>query len=250
MLRSRWLIGLVAVWGFSPAAAVAGIVVTFFPGSTYSPDIAAMDAALGISGYAIEDFEDTLLLPGLTIAFDGNINDTSYGILPKTFDSAGESQTANNFWDGTRVLTNAGNGTNGPFLPPAATNTTFSLATPTAVLGLGLANFQSATSSSTNPFPVTDHTLFVNGVALGTVESLAGAAWTGGVEVRNVYVRVAGTEGELIHSLRFRNDSASDFLVFDRLAVYAPPVVVPEPSAWLGLGVAAVCLASKRRVSR
>ena len=160
----------------------AGFVVTSFAGSSNSANTVAMDAALGISGYTIEDFEDTVLISGLTISFEGLIPENkSYTSLPKTFDSAGDSQTANNFWDGTKVLTNAGNGLNGPFLPSAATNTTFALATGAPVVGIGLANFQSALSSPTNPFPVTDHTLFVNGQNLGTVESLAGVNWNGGV---------------------------------------------------------------------
>ena len=89
----------------------AGFVVTSFAGSSYSANTVAMDAALGISGYTVEDFEDTVLISGLTISFEGLIPENkSYTSLPKTFDSAGDSQTANNFWDGTKVLTNAGNG--------------------------------------------------------------------------------------------------------------------------------------------
>lgn len=222
-----------AALGLVPATGSAAFVVTAFAGSTYSANTAAMDAALGIGGYTIEDFEDTTLIAGLTISFDGNIAaPISFTSLPKTFDSAGEPQTANNFWDGTRVLTNAGNGQNGPFLPPAATDTTFTLASAAPVIGIGLANFQSATKSGTNPFPVTDHTLFVNGQSLGTVEALAGANWTGGIELRNAYLRIEGTGGDLITSIRFRNDTGSDFLVFDRFAVYADPALaVPAPAS-------------------
>ena len=50
-----------------------------------------------------------------------------------------------------------------------------------SVVGIGLANLQSSLSSPTNPFPITDHTLFVNGRNLGTVESLAGVNWSGGL---------------------------------------------------------------------
>jgi hypothetical protein len=235
-----------------PTTCPAGFVVTAFAGTTYSANTAAMDAALGISGYTIEDFEDTTLIPGLTISFDGNIAaPTSFTILPKTFDTAGEPQTANNHWDGTRALTNAGNGQNGPFLPPAATNTTFTLASAAPVVGVGLANFQSALASGTNPFPVTDHTLFVNGQSLGTVEALAGANWTGGIQLRNAYLRIEGTGGDLITSVRFRNDTGSDFLVFDRFAVFAEPVqVVPAPpSVWLlVVGLVVLGAAKARRL--
>jgi hypothetical protein len=50
-----------------------------------------------------------------------------------------------------------------------------------SVVWIRLANFQSALSSPTNRFPITDHTLFVNGRNLGTVESLAGVNWSGGL---------------------------------------------------------------------
>ena len=228
---------------------LGGFVVIAFPGASYSANTAAMDATLGISGYLIEDFEDTVLIPGLTISFEGGIpNDQTFTSLPKTFDSAGDPQTANNFWDGTRVLTNAGDGLNGPFLPSAATNTTFTLSTAAPVVGIGLANFQSATLTGTNPFPVTDHSLFVNGQELGTVEALAGANWSGGVALRNTYLRIEATNGDLISSIRFRNDSAQDFLVFDRLAVFATQSqAVPEPASCWIVGLGFMALAKRGR---
>lgn len=254
MARLRWLFVLVITvsgLGFYTTSSQAAYIVTAFAGSVYSPNTAAMDAALGISGYTIEDFEDTVLISGLTISFNGLIpQDKSYTILPKTFDSASDSQTANNYWDGTKVLTNAGNGLNGPFLPTASTNTTFTLATGAPVVGIGLANFQSALSSPTNPFPVTDHTLFVNGQSLGTVEALAGGNWSGGVAVRNAYLRIEGTGGSLITSIRFQNDTAQDFLVFDRLAVFAVQnQAVPEPASLLIFGAGGLCLSIARNSS-
>jgi len=242
MSRLGWFFVVVVTLlgpGLISESCQAGFVVTSFAGSSYSANTVAMDAALGISGYTVEDFEDTALISGLTISFEGLIPENkSYTSLPKTFDSAGDSQTANNFWDGTKVLTNAGNGLNGPFLPSAATNTTFALASGAPVIGIGLANFQSALSSLTNPFPVTDHTLFVNGQNLGTVESLAGVNWSGGVTVRNAYLRIEGTEGSLITSIRFRNDTGQDFLVFDRFAVFASQSqAVPEPGSLLIFGL-------------
>lgn len=99
MARLRWLFVLVMTvsgLGFFWTSCQAGYVVTAFAGTVYSANTAAMDAALGISGYTIEDFEDTVLIPGLTISFDGLIpQDKSYTSLPKTFDSASDSQTAN-----------------------------------------------------------------------------------------------------------------------------------------------------------
>jgi len=57
----------------------AGFVVTSFAGSSYSANTVAMDAALGISGYTVEDFEDTALISGLTISFEGLIPENKSG---------------------------------------------------------------------------------------------------------------------------------------------------------------------------
>ena len=102
MSRLRWFFVMVVTL-LGPVliseSCQAGFVVTSFAGSSYSSNTVAMDAALGISGYTVEDFEDTVLISGLTISFEGLIPENkSYTSLPKTFDSAGDSQTANNFW--------------------------------------------------------------------------------------------------------------------------------------------------------
>ena len=237
MTRLFWMVVVVAGVGLIPATCQAGFIVTAFTGSTYSADTAAMDAALGISGYTVEDFEDTALISGLTISFDGNIAaDTSFTTLPKTFDSAGEPQTANNFWDGTRVLTNAGNGQNGPFLrrPPPTQRSHWPLpprwSGRAGELPVGHRERDEPVSGD-RPHPVRERP------GIGTVEALAGANWTGGITLRNAYLRIEGTDGDLITSVRFRNDTGSDFLVFDRFAVFADPVqAVPEPSALLLFG--------------
>jgi hypothetical protein len=41
--------------------------ITTFPKSVYTADAAALNAAVGVSGYLIEDFEDGQLLDGLSI---------------------------------------------------------------------------------------------------------------------------------------------------------------------------------------
>jgi hypothetical protein len=89
---------------------------------------------------------------------------------------------------------------------------------------------------------------FVNGQNLGTVESLAGVNWSGGVTVRNAYLRIEGTEGSLITSIRFRNDTGQDFLVFDRFAVFAAQSqAVPEPGSLLIFGLGGLGLRFVRR---
>jgi hypothetical protein len=234
----------------------AGYIVTTFSGSAYNSNGAVMDATLGITGYTIEGFESKTLTSGLSITFSGNIPTVTLTSLPNLFDPTsfppadGVSGFGFNTWDGRYALTNGGNGNN-TFGDTFASLTTFSFAAGTSSMGVGLANFQSLASSSTNPYPQTDHELFVNGQALGTIESLAGANWTAGINVRNAYVRVDATGGDKITSIGFENLTATDGLVFDHLAIQEKPSVVPEPAgltlAGLGALVSLGCHYWRRR---
>ncbi|MDA0835005.1 MAG: PEP-CTERM sorting domain-containing protein, partial [Planctomycetota bacterium] len=77
--------------------------------------------------------------------------------------------------------------------------------------------------------PVTDHRLYINGVAApGTIESLAGEKWVAGPTARNAYIRIDAVGPEQIFSIGFENISAVEFLEFDHLAFSIE--TVPEPS--------------------
>ncbi len=52
-------------------ASSAAYILNFFPASDYNSNTAAMNAALGITGYQIDSFESTRLLPGLSISLSG-----------------------------------------------------------------------------------------------------------------------------------------------------------------------------------
>ena len=67
-LFGSMLLGLMIV----PVSFVDAEVITFFHPSTYSSDTTAMDQALGVDGFEIEDFNDTTLVDGLSIAYTGN----------------------------------------------------------------------------------------------------------------------------------------------------------------------------------
>ena len=58
---------------------------------------------------------------------------------------------------------------------------------------------------------------------MGLVESLPG--WIPGIDVRNSYLLVTATDGDVINSIAFQNDTLGDGVVFDKVAYLA----VPEP---------------------
>ncbi len=223
--------------------------------------MAAIDIALlpfgsedaAITGSTIEDFEDTTLIPGLTIRFHDEFRAPSEptflgsvsmsGSLPRTFDPSDPIDCdtpacpfASNHWDGSRVLTN------GAYEDPAVVSDgnrfAFSMASriefgfsPTAQrIGIGLSNFQSLADAT----PVTDHAVYVNGLYVTDVESLSG--WQSGINVRNGYLLVTATDGDTIETVTVENLGGADGLVFDKLSVLAA-TPVPIPS-WLPVALA------------
>ena len=89
MVKSGLLIALLSVVCMGTTAE-AYVIVSFGP-DVYDGGTPAMDAALGITGYTIEDFEDSTLVDGLTISGFGFIEYPS-----------NEPQDA---WDGTKTAT-------------------------------------------------------------------------------------------------------------------------------------------------
>jgi hypothetical protein len=219
--------------------ATAAPILTFFPNTAYNPNTAVMDATLGTTGRPTDNFETTTLLPGLTIVLSGGVATTTETSLPALFNGdTFSSFTANQAWDGTDTASNAiGNLPNSTTTPTNIANLiTFLYAPGTLSFGIGLSNFQS-TSPLSSQFPLTNHELFVNGVDMGVLETLAGSNWSPGL-VRNAYLRIDSTVP--ITSVGFENllqpPSQQDFLMFDHLTVAANVTSVPEPGTLLLLG--------------
>src|SRR5262249_49183171 len=178
----RYTCVLVAIFTLLAApCADAGVLLTFFPASSYNANTATMDTTLGITGYTIVTFESTSLIPGLSINLSGGVPNTTWTTLPALFNGNVCPGVADNqFWYGAdsviNTTTNQISNCSGP--PNIATFMAFQYAPGATSIGLGLSNFQSTTSPV---FAITQHELFVNGTDMGVLESLAGPNWTPGL---------------------------------------------------------------------
>ncbi len=202
----------------------ADLILNWFGSSAYNTDASQMDFVLGITGYEIEDFEDTTLVSGLSYSLT-NPNAGTFTALPNTY-VADSNTLGDTEWDGNHVL--LGNSNNAfPVEGTRVNEVTFHIPDGASSFGIGLSSFQSL-SSPPGHFPVTDHRLLLNGVDVGTLETLAGPNLSPGLD-RNTYLRIDGTNGDVIQSVGFANIGGStvDLLIFDHVA-FAP---VPDPSA-------------------
>lgn len=199
----------------------AGITITSIaPGSE--------DAS--IAGLVVEDFEDTTLWSGFSVTFSvwrnaantitANPPVTYAGTLPQVWLCSSNS-FPNNPWDGTHALVN---GAGHDWASPFAASVEFQFSPPQAAVGIGLSNIQTDAGSS-----FTQHSLFVNGVDRINLEQLPG--WTSQVFLKNRYIVIAGTDGELVSSFKIVADTHFDGMVFDKLAL--TDLAVPAlPTTW------------------
>ncbi len=200
----------------------SAFTITTFAGSSYNSNTTTMNATLGISGYQIEDFENTTLLNNLTVQYGSN---TPISTLPVVYNPA-STGFSNNTWDGTYALTN-GNGNTWSY--PYAQFMTFAIAGGASSFGIGLANFQT---------DATQHKLYVNNVEIATLDTLAN--WTSGISVRNIYLRIDAVGSEVINSVKISWATQQDGLVFDHLAMNT--TTIPEPCTGILIVIGALLL--------
>jgi hypothetical protein len=216
-----------------------------------------MDSTLGITGYTIDSFQSTTLIPGLAVSLSGGVTTTTWTSLPNLLNDNFCGGLGSPAWAGSNVMTNQiANSFNNCSVPAGlATLTTFNYSPGTTSFGIGLGNFQSLNSPL---YPITNHELFVNGVDLGSIESLD-PTWTPGLG-RNAYLVIDATGSSPITSVEFENIASAenssaqeDALEFDHLAIAAgPTVATPEPGSLslLGLGALAVGFSAAGRRHR
>ena len=226
---------LLAVVLFLMSNGAQGFTFTSVGPSVYTSDTAAMDAALGLTGLAIEDFEDTTLVQGLSVSWGSSTPVSALDSLA----FFGESE-----WDGTGILDNRLN-----HIPsnPLETLITFYISPGSTIFGFGL--------SQAEEFRNPDHRILVNGIELiPDIGDLPGyldaqSALADGHN-RNLYLTIEAEAGELIHTVQIDQGPATAFgldrIQFDHVAMN----VVPEPSTalLLSLGLFAISLRRKRRL--
>lgn len=206
-LRRQLLVIVTLLCAVAPCSFAAVTVASIAPGSE----------GAAIAGFTIENFEDTTLEPGLSIVLsqwrDANNNITATG--PVTYSgtlattwSPSAIGFLSNAWDGTKTVVN---GTGFVWAPPFAAKVEFKFDSPRLAVGIGLSNFQHDLDSG-----LTYHTLTVNGVSMGRLESLPG--WASGL-IKNRYILITGDPNTPIQSILISADTHYDGMIFDKLAI-------------------------------
>lgn len=175
---------------------------------TNPSQVATMDAAIGVTGFTVEDFEDVNLIPGLSLAYDG---------IPEANVVLSGDLDPRALWDGSKSLLTVMNlGSN-----------TFRVAGGATSFGIGVGDVETSYLR-----------LYVNDIDFGRISSLLNYRRTAD-DSREVYIRIDAGANELIHTVRFSGDAVGDGIFYDHVAVQ---FAVPEPGSMIlylaGLGMA------------
>ncbi len=170
------------------------------------------DAAIGLAGYTIEDFEDTSLATNLLVGCEsaaGNLIPTN--VLPNRFDPLTDSGLAfvQGNWEGSHCLVNTRDNQAHSYAESQHWGTMM-LEFPSPVKSVGFSVQQLNY----------DVRLLVNGTELGGLAALSGLVADGG---RQGYVRIDATGTNTIATIRLTSVAGFDGWVIDHLAFTASP---------------------------
>lgn len=183
----------------APDSGQAFTVSSFNPAVVYSgtspAEQAALDTAVGVSGYVIEDFEDAVLAPGLSMSPAPALGSTYTGSI----------------WDGVSYTVH------GTYAPGIL----FTFAGGAASVGFGIGDVD-----------VEQVHLYVNDMDMGAINALPNFTKLGD-NVRDVYIRVDAGVSESISTIRIQRDATdfNDGVFIDHLAFTAEPVA-NESETW------------------
>ena len=221
------IVGAILVCAFRLAAvADAAPSLEFFPPTIYDADTSAMNQALGLVGGAAEDFEDGMLIPGLSVTLVGYLG--GYDLYPYHGDPR-RYHYPNGEWNGPYSGQNLEEGWPMSSQVGHRTRTIFTLPEGTGTFGIGLSHVNEPQVLLVNAVVVQDPT-----------SALPGWSTTGD---RNGYLKITAGAGETLQTVEFRQKVVAggiEEIIFDHLVVRP----VPEPA---GLPLVAVGMFLLRR---
>ena len=231
----RAVFTLIALASFAPCVQAGPVVTAFSPAGWPQSD-----AALGITGFHIEDFETSSLIPGLQIRLSGGSAD--YGptsTVPHVFNPFTDDPNGPTFaagiWDGSHVLLNR-NTAPVPlgYVDSQWANISFLVAGGASSIGFSVQQLEYPTAGLT---VVTN--LGTSVFALGFIPNFnTNPTLFGG---RNGYLRIDAGSGESILSVTVGSVLGDGYSI-DHLAF--EPSTVPEPSTavLLFIGLAGIAM--------
>ncbi len=160
---------------------------------TNSTQLASLDAAVGITGFLIEDFEDNTPISGLTIS--GTVCCPSSINTTTSIDSLAQASSVGN-WDGTRAI-----------VITLLDETVFNYAPGTNSFGIGIGDIETVTSLQVN-----GSTVIADMQALSFIHRIED-------DQRDMYIRIDREAGDAPITQVSFTISANDGVFFDRLAV-------------------------------
>jgi hypothetical protein len=182
---------------FSTEAVPAFIAQSFKPA-----DWGIDDSTLGVAGASIEDFEDTALVPGLSIAWEspaGDVGPTQ--VLPHLFNPSTDDPFGTAFiggtWDGVRCLVSArGNQSFNYSVGANWGDVVLNFDPPQRRVGFSVQQMDQAAR------------LVINGRDAGDFTDISNLSFNG---ARQGYVRLDAKAGSRISSVRFANGRVGSF---------------------------------------